>query len=339
MQSPLCTLRACCRGAAPCAEMQIRYHRAASHRRPDGYDPDGVWNQREHGVMWPRIIMSFVAGLALGGSLVVPAAALGASGTPAVAEAAPDRLAARQGMLVERIAAAACFAAEGIAPGHAMAAMQSAHDAFDAAMESLIAPDPEAAPAALTGKAGRDAVDAVKAQWVRYRTPVREALEAGTVEDETLARIVALNPALRAATDAAAARLARAGGSQVLSALGLAERQRTLSQSIARDACLLATEAAPEETRATLAESVESFDLALQALAQGMPEAGIAPPEGRELRLELTATAEAWTRLKPVLMPLLAGETPRPDALAATAEATETMRSHLERAVALYAAD
>lgn len=288
--------------------------------------------------MRPVIIMSFVAGLALGGPVVVPAAALGATGTPAV-QAAPDRLAARQGMLVERIAAAACFASEGIAPGRAMAAMRSAHDAFDAAMDALIAPDPEAAPAALTGKAGRDAVEAVKAQWVRYRTPVREALEAGAVDHETLARIIALNPALRAATDAAAARLARAGGSQVLSALGLAERQRTLSQTIARDACLLATEAAQETTRASLTESVESFDLALQALAQGMPEAGIAPPEGPELRRELAATAEAWTRLKPVLMPLLAGETPGPDALAATAGATGAMREHLERAVALYAAE
>lgn len=297
-----------------------------------------------------------VAGLALTGllCLAAPAAMAGETATtegPAeAAEAAitPEadgarriNVADRQRMLGQRVAKAACMVALGVEPGAHREQIRAAIELFDLNMDALRFGDPDAGllpegqmdVKAALGQAGR--------HWQEFRAAVEAALAGESVNGDVLEPVAALSLPLLAELDATVALIEQSSGMRHVAlhkaiAISVAGRQRMLSQKMAKEACLLAEGVAAEDSRAALAQSVETFDLALAALRLGMAEVGIRPPGGEALAGKLGEAARLWSELKPLYEAMLAGGEVEAEAVATVAGRTEPLLDVLDEAVFLY---
>ncbi len=76
--------------------------------------------------------------------------------------------------------------------------------------------------------------------------------------------------------------------------LNFAGRQRMLAHRMTRATCELAHGVHLEDARRELAETVDMFDLTLNALRDGLPAAGISPPPNEMVQAELDKAHAAW---------------------------------------------
>ena len=83
--------------------------------------------------------------------------------------------------------------------------------------------------------------------------------------------------------------------------LMIAERQRMLEQEISNATCLIAEGIDVPAARDQLSDAVAMYDVSLNALRTGMPEAGVAAPPTAAIDLWLGDIAERWSAMQPVL--------------------------------------
>lgn len=288
--------------------------------------------------------LAIFALVALGwtGQAALPAEA--ASQEAARASALRISLAGGQKMLAQRMAMAACYAAIGLDPARHLEMMDRARARFDATLGTLRNGDVRRGLTAETDDRVLTALAEVGLVWRDYERIVEQAVGQGVVTEAQLERIAELNlPVLeRMARAAQLVERTHAGRGMSVSeavSLGLAERQRMLSQKMAKELCLVARGVAPEAHRAALGESVTLFGATLGALREGAPDLGIRRPEAPALEDALAEAAAVWSTLGPLLAEVADGGVAGPTELVTVAAENDRLLAALDRAVALYAGE
>ncbi|MEL6586529.1 MAG: type IV pili methyl-accepting chemotaxis transducer N-terminal domain-containing protein [Pseudomonadota bacterium] len=262
--------------------------------------------------MSTRFALTFATALAL--ALASGAASAG-NGTVVVDENGSDRInfANRLGMLAERIPAAACAKAMGIATEQAGPILAIASSNFVRVLDALekgnrgmniVAPEGD--------RRILQDISTLRTAWAPVATKAA-ALSSQQVRPTEAMDMVAAAPALRDRAERLTSRISGeyADPAQLLQrdalTLEIAGRQRILSQSIAKEACQLAGDPANGQARATLAQDIRMYSASLAALRNGMPELGISTPPNARIRDGLAEIDGHWTQVTPVLTRLAAG--------------------------------
>ncbi len=119
-------------------------------------------------------------------------------------------------------------------------------------------------------------------------------------------------------------------------AMNIAGRQRMLGHQIASEICGIATQNKPGETMARLGESVDMYTVSLNALRDGMAEAGINPPPTDAVRKELATVSATWNENKQVLDAIRGGYQPSVENVEAVARFSSTLMTEMDNVVTLY---
>lgn len=89
--------------------------------------------------------------------------------------------------------------------------------------------------------------------------------------------------------------------------IDIAGRQRMLTQKVSKEVCFVASGINAEASREVLGQTINMFEVSLNALLNGMPDAGISPAPTEEIRVQLTTVESDWNAIKPHLDVVLAG--------------------------------
>ncbi len=214
-------------------------------------------------------------------------------------------------MLSQRIASAACNYAAGVAPEETHEAFVKAKAEFRQILDALVKGDdsigiigPESQRRAL------EAVQRVEVLWAPYEAAL-DGIIAGTDIEANVAFVADNNQALLdeaniltsevSAEYSNPAEMTQAGAMLV----DISARQRMLTQKIAKEACGVALANPALGTTEKLAKTIGLYETSLNALLNGMPEAGINPAPTEELRQKLAAAAQEWAATKAVLTKLM----------------------------------
>ncbi|SHG67590.1 type IV pili methyl-accepting chemotaxis transducer N-terminal domain-containing protein [Marivita hallyeonensis] len=87
--------------------------------------------------------------------------------------------------------------------------------------------------------------------------------------------------------------------------LEIVGRQATMTQMIAKNACKIFSGNQSEDVRAELKQSMELYEVSLNALINGMPEVGIAPAPTEEIETALNGVLSDWQKMRPTFDTLL----------------------------------
>ena len=217
-------------------------------------------------------------------------------------------------MLSQRIPAAACNAAAGIAPEDSAAAFAAAVAEYDRILAALEHGDAD------LGIVGPEQDRKVLAD-IRALHEVWDPLHA-TLDEMAAGGMDAARAAMVAETSHDLLDVAKhlvglitseyANPAELMQAdaivIDIAGRQRMLAQRISKNACLIASGLDAERAATEMGATIEMYGVSLGALRAGMPEAGIAPPPTAEIADGLAEIAGIWEGLQPVLAKLRAGD-------------------------------
>lgn len=238
-------------------------------------------------------------------ALAVPAA-LAAAAAPDETSAAVQQIevSARQGLLIEDMAARACLRAAGIGGRDDARAMDEARSAFDTALGGLANGDAGRGLPYVDDPALRAAIERLGAPWRTYAAQIERAARLSDPAAGQLALIAGEARALRMAADEIASAFeGRASGAGVplhrAIAMGVAARQAALNRQMAKEACLASEGVEATAARAALGEAAGLFGMSLGALTNGFESAGLRPPRNPELKARLAEAATLWAGLGP----------------------------------------
>ena len=263
-----------------------------------------------------------------------------------MAEASERRinLAGRERTLIEQAAKAACFVHLGIEPERHVAEMRKDHEQFEKVLLGLRFGDPELGLQRETDDAVLAALAKVKQKWFPYSEALAGPIETGTVARADLDAILAHDLEVLGEMDRTVGLIQRAYGGRdvplhIAVQVNIAGRQRTLSQQMAKQLCMIVAGYDEEASRAALAETVTLFDNSLSALSNGMPMLGIQAPKTDALKAQFGVVAARWAEMRAVLDPVLAGGAVEREMLAGLPDLTGTLLDASDTAVGLYAAE
>lgn len=89
--------------------------------------------------------------------------------------------------------------------------------------------------------------------------------------------------------------------------IDIAGRQRMLTQKISKEVCLISSGINAEASKEVLGGTINMFEVSLNALHHGMPEAGIGPAPNEEIAAQLMTVETDWNAIKPHLDTVMAG--------------------------------
>jgi len=216
-------------------------------------------------------------------------------------------------MLSQRIPAAACNEAGGIAVAEAAATLKAAVAEFDRILNALEFGDgglgihgPE------TDRKVLADIQALHGVWDPLHADM-DAMIEGDTDRAHAEKIVAMEPTLlEIAKHLVSMEVAEHSdpaamlqGDAIL--IDIAGRQRMLAQRLSKDACMLAEGLEAERARADLGKTREMYQVSLRALRFGMADAGIAPPPTAEIEAGLARVNAIWEEIQPWLDATLDG--------------------------------
>lgn len=118
-------------------------------------------------------------------------------------------------------------------------------------------------------------------------------------------------------------------------AMNIAGRQRMLGHQIAKDVCGIAT-GTQGDAMASLGSTLDMYTVSLNALRDGMADAGINPPPTDAVRKELATVSAKWNESKPVLDAIRGGMQPSAENVAAMAQVSSALMTDMDNVVTLY---
>ncbi|MEO1533607.1 MAG: type IV pili methyl-accepting chemotaxis transducer N-terminal domain-containing protein [Pseudomonadota bacterium] len=250
-------------------------------------------------------------------------------------------IAGRQRMLTQRMAKASCFAFLDIERQQHIEQAKAAHALFDRSLRGLRYGDPELGLKTERNSRVQKGLGVVNGLWFSYGEAVANAFGGAKVEREALDAIIAQNLTILKEMNRTVGLTEQAyGGNEIplhlAIAINIAGRQRMLTQKMSKEVCMIAAGYAPEETRGALAKTVALFDNSLLALREGMALVGIQPPKTREVAQQLSAVAEMWGVLKPVMDRVVADGKVEDTTLEKVATENNPLLVEMNKAVFLY---
>ncbi|MDA8586195.1 type IV pili methyl-accepting chemotaxis transducer N-terminal domain-containing protein [Rhodobacteraceae bacterium] len=119
-------------------------------------------------------------------------------------------------------------------------------------------------------------------------------------------------------------------------ALHIAGRQRMLGHRIAKEVCGIVTNAESVGTVDTLGQSLDSYSVSLNALRDGMVDAGINPPPTPAIKAELEAVNATWKASNSALSAIRGGMQPTAENVEALAKVSAELGTDMSNVVTLY---
>lgn len=258
------------------------------------------------------------------------------------AEVEPDlkrkiNVAGKQRMLSQRMARAACFAAQGVMAGDEDRIRAGAQAAFAAALDDLRHGSDFRGMRAEQRPGVLAAMDAVEALWPDYAA----MLDRAAADPEALSQVAdhAL-PVLKAANGVVMALEAANAGSGVSDDLArlinVAGRQRMLTQRAAKEYCLIAAGIDVAGNRAALAKTVALFDRSLEGLIAGDAELGLIAAPDETLLYQLDYVRDLWGPLRSQFTRVIDGGRPGSIGMSTVAANIDTVLVAADEAVWFY---
>lgn len=119
-------------------------------------------------------------------------------------------------------------------------------------------------------------------------------------------------------------------------ALGIAGRQRMIGHRISKEVCGIVAGAQEIGTVDSLGQSLDMYSISLNALRDGMVNAGINPPPNDAIRAELAAVNDTWVQSKSVLDAIRGGMMPTSENVEAIAQVSTALMTDMSNVVTLY---
>lgn len=290
---------------------------------------------------------------------VVSTSAIAAISVPAAAETAqPARVAfiedigaqerinfsGKLRMLSQRIPSAACHLAKGTDPEGATKLLTGATAEFEKILTGLEFGDEDLK---IKGEEQRRKTLAqihdLRAKWEPMKAAA-EAMIAGDQSQSNLDVILSQNMVVLASakilvSDLVAQYSDPASMMQSDSMLiDISGRQRMLTQKMSKESCILAGGFGNEETAPALKGTMEMFEVSLNALMNGMPDAGIMPPPNGDINAGLNTVYYNWNEVKPTLETILSGGSVEVGSEAAKFQNLNTTMANMNKVVGMYTA-
>lgn len=116
----------------------------------------------------------------------------------------------------------------------------------------------------------------------------------------------------------------------------VAGRQRMLTQRAVKEVCMMRVADDPQAYAARIAETVQLFDLSLNALMVGFDQAGVIPAPTEAIASRLQDVRDLWVPVKALMDRAAAGEVLSDTDMALLASETEPLLRTMNEAVGLY---
>ncbi|MEL6766056.1 MAG: type IV pili methyl-accepting chemotaxis transducer N-terminal domain-containing protein [Pseudomonadota bacterium] len=252
-------------------------------------------------------------------------------------------LSALQPMLAEQISKAACFARLGINEQANLSYLAGSFELFDKTRRGLRDGNKALGLEAETNQGVLTALNRLDRASSTWNARVAAVGGSSNLSEEMFFAITGGTvPVVKAAAEVAEkAERAYAVGDRsfpldISLRINLASRQRTLSQRMAKDLCLIESGFNAAEHRAELAEGIKLFEASLDALRNGFPAFSLAPEADPQQRAQLDFVATLWDEVKPIYARVAAGEAPTPAELRLIAWQNNQILSQMNAAVFNY---
>ncbi len=119
-------------------------------------------------------------------------------------------------------------------------------------------------------------------------------------------------------------------------ALNIAGRQPMLGHRIAKEVCGIAAGNQTSGATDALGQSLDMYTISLNALRDGMLDAGVNPPPNDVIADELQAVSETWQQSKPILDAIRGGMLPTAENVEALAVVSNGLMTDMNNVVTLY---
>lgn len=215
--------------------------------------------------------------------------------------------------LTQRIPAAACNVLAEIAPDESEALLHDSIIEFDKILAALEFGDPDLGIiGAETRRKTLAAINVLKEHWV----PVEEIMLEIENHETTAEHVQYMADQNMIILEDAKLLVSEISGeyadpTALLQAdairIDIAGRQRMLTQKVSKEVCFVESGINAEASREVLGQTINMFEVSLNALLNGMPDAGISPAPTEEIRVQLTTVESDWNAIKPHFDVVLAG--------------------------------
>ena len=261
-----------------------------------------------------------------------------------VAEASRKiNIAGRQRMLSQRMAKAACLMANDISFATAYDQLTQALSLFERSDVALRKGDEELELSEETLEPVLDALSAIDAPWASYQAIINDGVTTGEIGTEALADLDDASLSVLKFMNIAVFKSARAYAQAfedvplgLAITIDVAGRQRMLTQKAVKEACMMATADDPDLHADRLAETVDLFDLSLDALRDGYEDVGVIAAPSREIDRKLSDVADLWEPVKAILDRAAEGEILSMRELSQAARLSEPLMRTMDEAVGMY---
>lgn len=214
--------------------------------------------------------------------------------------------AGRQRMLTQQIARNACFVMADIDPERFAAKTETAVRQFDTALKGLRHGDANLGLREETRQEVLRHLAIVDGLWGRFG-PASRQIAAGDMHPVPMMQLIGLNLETRKHANNVVDAIRSESGKVMISkdlarTIDLAGRQRMLSQQASKELCFTILSIEGAGASGQLAQTVATFDAAMQQLLEGAPDEGILPPPNRQVKKQLERTARVWKQFKDVMV-------------------------------------
>lgn len=223
------------------------------------------------------------------------------------------RISSQLGTLTQQVAAASCALTSDIDVEEAHDVLEHSTVLFDRYIVALRGGD-EGLHILGPEKRRRTLVDIahVEEEWQAIHGAIETVLEDGhsvesahIIDDHNL-KLLDLTAILASDISAQYAHPYEISAADIM-LIGLAGRQRMLTQKMAKDACEIWTGYHSEEAKEDLRETMEIFENSMRALRFGMPEVGVKAAPNDAIREDLDLILARWEIIKANLQTLVEG--------------------------------
>jgi hypothetical protein len=282
-------------------------------------------------------LSAFVGPALAGDSVVVPAAFQQDNG-------ASERInfSGKLRMLSQRIPSAACHLAAGVDEEGAKKLLTGATAEFNKIINGL-----EFGDEALNMKGAEERPKTLYriAKLVENWKPMSDAAEAMVAGDMSPANLQTILDQNTAVLDEAKKLVTEinsqyANPFEIVQAdamlVDVAGRQRMLTQKMSKESCMVSNKLGTADTAAALQETMQTFNMSLMALREGMPAVGIRRPPTAAIATGLQEVSKHWTGVKPALDAILAGAELDAAAQAGKFQALNATMAKMNEVVGMY---
>ncbi|MEO0943392.1 MAG: type IV pili methyl-accepting chemotaxis transducer N-terminal domain-containing protein [Pseudomonadota bacterium] len=242
--------------------------------------------------------------------------AVPAVSNPAEGDGAQARinLSGKLRMLSQRIPSAACHLASGVDSESAAALLTGASAEFEQILAGLEFGDDGLK---IYGAEERRKTLAVIRDLRNQWEPMKAAavsMASGDVSDSNVQTILNQNMVVLGTAKLLVSELVAqySNPTEMLQAdsmlIDIAGRQRMLTQKISKESCMMTAGFASADTKSDLEGTIQTFEVSLAALSEGMKEAGINPPPSHQIREGLRHVKMEYDLAKPTLDAILSGQ-------------------------------